>query len=122
MTSTEEETSKNINTELLPREDSGEDDSGEDEEEAPPPPQDGGFSLAPVGDSPMTRAISGIDPKMARRMSAVEVKEATTAKGGGKQWWKDVLPKFAEVRLYSIDTGRERVCVCNLCVILHLTL
>lgn len=87
-----EEDSKNNNTKL-PREDSGEDDSGEDEA----PPQDGGFSLAPVGDSPMTRAISGIDPKMARRMTAVEVKEAT-AKGGGKQWWKDVLPKFAEVR------------------------
>ena len=97
-----EETSKNNNTEL-PREDSGE-DSGENEEEAPPPPQDGGFSLAPVGDSPMTRAISGIDPKMARRMTAIEVKDANTP--GGKQWWKDVLPKFAEVRfiLYNIDS------------------
>ena len=89
-----EEDSKNNNNEL-PREDSGE-DSGEDEAEAPPP-QDGGFSLAPVGDSPMTRAISGIDPKMARRMTAIEVKEATPR---GEQWWKDVLPKFAKVRLF----------------------
>jgi hypothetical protein len=94
MAPTAEEDSKNNNTEL-PREDSGE-DSGEDEA---PPPQDGGFSLAPVGDSPMTRAISGIDPKMARRMTAVEVKDVTTS-SKGKQWWKDVLPKFAEVRLF----------------------
>jgi hypothetical protein len=97
MASTEED-SKNNNNNEPPREDSGE-DSGEDEEEAPPP-QDGGFSLATVGDSPMTRAISGIDPKMARRMSAIEVKEATPR---GEQWWKDVLPKFAKVRLFYRD-------------------
>ena len=103
MASTEED-SKNNNNNEPPREDSGE-DSGEDEEAHPP--QDGGFSLATVGDSPMTRAISGIDPKMARRMTAIEVKEATPR---GEQWWKDVLPKFAKVRLFYVYREMQFYC------------
>jgi hypothetical protein len=58
--------------------------------------KDGGFSkFAPIGEAPMTRALSGYDPTSARTMTAQQAKDGRPR---GKQWWKEKFPMFVEVR------------------------
>jgi hypothetical protein len=66
---------------------------------------DGGFSkFAPIGEAPMTRALSGYDPTSARTMTAQQAKDGRPR---GKQWWKEKFPMFVEVR----------GCCCCCCVV-----
>ena len=68
--------------------------SSDDEKEEDLPEDDGFSAFAPVGEAPMTRALSGYDPTLARTMTAQQAKDGRPR---GKQWWKDIFPTFVEV-------------------------